>query len=242
MKGIVYKILNNSNGRYYIGGSVNFKKRKAQHLSSLRNNTHHCSDLQKEFNYYGESSFDFIEIEESESYKDCEQKHIDNSNWDFIYNQSKHSTCGDLISYHKDRDLICAKISKSVKENISKLSKEERSNIWGKKGSENHNWKGGKTFCSCGNRINSYSLSCASCRDRSKDKNPFYGKKHSSETKDIISRKNKGKLPVNTKSVIVDDIEYISVSECARKLNVCTATIIHRIKSKNPKFINYRYK
>lgn len=44
------------------------------------------------------------------------------------------------------------------------------------------------------------------------------------------------------KPVLIDNIEYESVSYAARQLNVCAATIIHRIKSKNKKYNEYFYK
>ena len=49
----------------------------------------------------------------------------------------------------------------------------------------------------------------------------------------------KGKLPVNTKAVVIDDVIYPSSSEAARQLGVVTATILNRIKS--PKFPTYKF-
>ena len=73
------------------------------------------------------------------------------------------------------------------------------------------------------------------------DANPFFGKHHSEETKQKIREANKGRLPKNTRNVIVEGISYTSVNEAGRQIGVCTATIIHRIKSPNPKYMNYHY-
>lgn len=89
------------------------------------------------------------------------------------------------------------------------------------------------------------------------EKNPFFGKRHSEETKAIISKKNKGKLkgvpkseeqvkkmrnnsPKNT-SVVINGVEYISISEASRSLNIDRKTISYRIKSSNSKFSGYNF-
>jgi hypothetical protein len=60
------------------------------------------------------------------------------------------------------------------------------------KGEKNPNWRGGKRniICKCGNKKSNYSLNCHKCRDINGEKNGFYGKRHSQETKDILRKKN----------------------------------------------------
>lgn len=61
----IYKIENKVNGKIYIGSTVRpFYIRKYEHLSSLRDNIHYNSYLQRSFNKYGEDNFEFIIIEE----------------------------------------------------------------------------------------------------------------------------------------------------------------------------------
>lgn len=55
----IYKIVCIKNKKVYIGSSVDLKKRKREHFSSLRNKTHFNSYLQNCFNTYGEQSFVF---------------------------------------------------------------------------------------------------------------------------------------------------------------------------------------
>ena len=40
---------------------------------------------------------------------------------------------------------------------------------------------------------------------------------------------------------MIDDEIYVSISEAARQLNMSQPTVLWRLKSKNPKFDNYKY-
>ncbi len=44
----IYKITNNINGKIYVGQSENVYKRKAQHFTALRRNTHENKQMQKD--------------------------------------------------------------------------------------------------------------------------------------------------------------------------------------------------
>lgn len=66
----IYYIKNNINNKYYIGQSVNIKKRKQQHLAELRHNNHRNIYLQNAFNKYGEDAFEFKLI------KVCKPKYL----------------------------------------------------------------------------------------------------------------------------------------------------------------------
>lgn len=54
---IVYKILNTTNGRSYIGSTSNYDKRLMQHKTNLDNNTHHNKGIQSDYIKYTESVF-----------------------------------------------------------------------------------------------------------------------------------------------------------------------------------------
>jgi len=71
--------------------------------------------------------------------------------------------------------------------------------------------------------------------------NPFFGKRHSEETKQKIREKNIGNIPPSVIEIIIDGITYISIAEASRQLNISSPTILWRLKSKNPKFDNYKY-
>jgi len=148
------------------------------------------------------------------------------------YNVSLSASGGDLISNHPNR----VEIIKKSTENLKKCKK--RSSPIGNK---NPNWKGGRTFCKCGNRVNSGAKCCIKCLDRNGVNNPFYGKKHTEELKKIKKEQRTGKYSGNQeKKVIVYGKEYKSLSEASRQVGVPTPTVLFRIRSKH--FTEYRYK
>lgn len=59
----VYQIVNTINGHRYIGSAVDIRKRWNEHKRDLRNNRHHSVYLQRAWNKYGESCFEFSVIE-----------------------------------------------------------------------------------------------------------------------------------------------------------------------------------
>lgn len=61
--GCIYKITNTKNGKFYIGSTINEKRRKTIHFSKLRKNKHCNPHLQSAWNKYGETSFNFEIIE-----------------------------------------------------------------------------------------------------------------------------------------------------------------------------------
>ena len=59
----IYCIINNLNGKIYIGSTVDFKHRKFTHIRQLKNNTHHAIALQRAINKYGIDNFTFEVVE-----------------------------------------------------------------------------------------------------------------------------------------------------------------------------------
>ena len=55
----VYKIVNTSNGKKYIGSSIDLEKRWREHKWDLRGHRHKNSHLQNAWNLYGEENFEF---------------------------------------------------------------------------------------------------------------------------------------------------------------------------------------
>jgi group I intron endonuclease len=59
----IYKITCTTNGKFYIGSSINLYKREKQHRYELTQNTHINHYLQNAWNKYGEESFTFEVVE-----------------------------------------------------------------------------------------------------------------------------------------------------------------------------------
>jgi len=77
--------------------------------------------------------------------------------------------------------------------------------------------------------------------ERTGEKNSFYGKHHSNETKKKLSDARKGKKPSNTKKVSISGKNYEGLNDASNATGIKATTIWYRIKSKNKKFKDYKY-
>jgi group I intron endonuclease len=262
MKVYIYHIINTRTGRFYLGRTGNVKKRFATHRRELRSRTHHCYKLQKAWDISGEEAFDFKvvytgDVSDPES---TEQEALDIAFRDYpekIYNVSVHASGGDMISGHPKKSEIIKKRKAEQRLLINSMTPEERKARWARHGNMN-GIKGTtrpesvKKAISESQKGNKHRLGFKCSQEtrqkmsliaskRIGDKNPFYGRSHTEESKQKIRESKLGTTPSNIKKVVIDGIEYISVSEASRQLGVCAATICFRIKSKNPNFKGYFY-
>jgi len=103
----IYKITNEINGKYYIGSSINIKKRWGEHRRSLNHGDHCSRYLQRSWNKHGRKWFNFsvVLICEPSDRLEYEQWFLDN--YSCNYNMSKEVTSGMGGRHHtqetKDR-------------------------------------------------------------------------------------------------------------------------------------------
>lgn len=95
MKNVIYKIRNVVNDKFYVGSTVDSRKRFWAHRKALRLGTHDCVHLQRAWNKYGEDCFKFEIIEQLDS-RDAlypaEQKWLDEHfGKDYCYNVAAHA-------------------------------------------------------------------------------------------------------------------------------------------------------
>ncbi len=237
MQAGIYKIENVCNGHIYIGSSKDIEARWHRHKLDLMANRHHNPYLQRAWNKYGDNAFVFIVLEHLNDVSllyEYEQIWIDKLSPQ--YNIGSVGG-GDCISNHPNYEQICQQQSNIQKTKINKLSDKERAAKYGRLGNKNPNWKGGKSLftCPCCMRIikrtNDNQKSCKQCMPSLSGKqNPFYGKKHSVDTKNKIGVANKGRKPTNSRSIRINNVLYTSYADAAKAIGCSSSMISWRVK------------
>jgi len=254
-------------GITYIGSAKNFIKRFERHLGGLKKNNHHNIILQRAFNKHGIDNVKFFIIEEIPYEKkiilEREQFHIDKTKERGRCANLSGASFGDTKTGHPNRELIIEKMSKTIQQNMNNLTAEERKIKYGQTGELNGMY--GKTHSEEVKKASRERIYTEDMRNRMSEsayrkfeerpelkenlskhaaqrtgeKNPFYGKSHTKETKEKISNKNKGSKPVNRISIQVIGKEYESYGDASKDLGIAVTTIRWRCLSKNKKYNDY---
>ena len=119
----IYCIVNLINGKMYIGSSKELITREINHWLALRRGAHHNVFLQRSWDKYGESSFEFRVICYCSDLFKFEQLWIDCLRPE--YNIGSVGG-GDNISRHPNNQQFRELQSRLVSERIAKMSDEER--------------------------------------------------------------------------------------------------------------------
>ena len=215
----VYRIRNLSNNKFYIGSAHSLYNRFIQHKQALQYNKHHSQYLQRAFNKYGTNQFimEILLICDSEYLLYYEQQLI----YELCpeYNMNKLATSNKGYKWSQESRL---KLSNSLKGNT----------------------------CALGHVLTEESKVKISNSLKGKfdgEKNPFYGKNHSSESREKIrqsklgtkhSSQTKEKMSkAKNQKIQIDGITYESQKEASKQLGISCSTISRRINS--DKYTNY---
>lgn len=120
MAACIYIIVNKNTGKFYLGRSINHKKRWADHKKTLRGNRHRNPRLQNSWNFHGEGAFDFVMLFEApkETLKELEGTLL-KALWGLgiLYNINK-----DPTGFEEGNKLGCFKRSDETKAKMSAAS------------------------------------------------------------------------------------------------------------------------
>ncbi len=213
----IYKITSLSTGRFYIGSSCRIKSRMKAHYRELMRGTHQNRFLQRCFDKHGSSNFKFEIIEErkKEDLLKFEQKYLDlyfKENPDDIYNIVK--LVWDNINNCPINYGIASKERYNTEE-VSKKRSDASKRMWQNKSHQEY-----------------------MSRIQTGSGNPFYGKKHSDESRIKIKKSRIAKIPpVKATNQVTGEIVIATTNtELGKKLNVAKSTINERLNIKHKKF------
>jgi group I intron endonuclease len=213
----IYKITSLSTGRLYIGSSCRIKLRMKAHYRELMRGTHQNRFLQRCFDKHGSSNFRFEIIKEckKEDLLKFEQKYLDlyfKENPDDIYN---------IVKLVWDNINNCP-----INYGIASKGRYDNSDTKKKKSDASKRmWQ---------NRLHQEHMS----KIQSGSGNPFYGKKHSDESRVKITESRISRIPpVKATNQITGEIIFAKTNtELGKKLNVAKSTINERLNIKHKRF------
>ena len=171
MKGGVYRIVNKHDGSVYVGSAVNLRRRENNHWSDLRLNCHGNSHLQNAWNKYSEDAlvFEILEYVPTEQLIKREQYYLDTLNPEYNFSP----TAGNCLGY-KHPEEMRQKVSTIMKEAWKNPEYRQKISTIMKEAWKNPKYRQRISEALRGN------------------KNVWYGRKHSEETLQKISKKVRG--------------------------------------------------
>ena len=257
----IYCITCSHNGAKYIGSAKNFSKRWKRHLLDLEKGIHCNITLQRVFNKHGVEDLNFSIIEELSYRKSLilerENFHISDARRTGLCINLSDASFGDVLSEHPRREEIIDKIRKSVKRHCADIGAEGRKKyglpgkhnpMYGKKHTELSKKKMSESQKKLWTDDYREKMSMTACEkfrknpllrenlskvasERTGDKNSFFGRNHSEDTKDKIGSKNRGRPAANRVRVSVFGVEYDYLMAAAEALQISVPLLRYRIKS-----------
>lgn len=121
-KAVIYKIINLTNAKFYVGSTINWRARVRTHRRKLNAGKHHCIPLQNAWNKYGEDAFVFkivAEVEDQANLQMEEQRHLDDHHGTAAcYNMARYtdSSSRGVVRSDKHRECLSAALKRHYAE------------------------------------------------------------------------------------------------------------------------------
>lgn len=231
---VIYKIRFFDSEKFYIGSAVDFGKRRNSHLTDLRKDQHSNVHLQRAFNKYGEEQIIFEvleEVQEASTLLKCEQEWIDKYDFDLLYNicQFAGNTYGRKHNLESRMKISLNHHDVTGHNNPMYGTTGDKSPNYGKKRTYSVKLKISKALKG---RIpwNKGSKRPEHSQRMAGEYNPFYGKKHSEETRTKMKQNRRmAQMSKGGKKLTIELVreirsryieEKISISALAREYNL----------------------
>lgn len=225
---LVYLAINSVSGNIYIGKAADLFERIYQHIHATKigSSTHFHNAIRK----YGITAFEFFEIAKFAQEQDAfdYERHLIHqfrTNGQKLYNITNGGEGNSGWHHRKETIEFLSKINKGNKHGLGYRHTDDAKSLMSKQRLGNKHRLGIKH-----SQLVIAKISAAI----SGEKNPFFGKRHTAETKEKISGSNNGNAKLSKEDV--KDIESlldrgVIMSEVARRFNVSLQTI-SRIRKK----------
>lgn len=231
MESGIYVIINTKTNKHYVGSAVNFEERWKRHFKELEGGNHHSIKLQRSYNKHGKDAFVCKIVEELPYEKSII---IERENyWINMYNSKINgyniadASFGDTLSHHPRKQEILEKISNALKENNSKLSKEELKHKHGRTPSIKGKTIEEKYGLDKAIEISKKFQDRNEAMDMKGSNNPYYGQTHSEEVRKRISESQRGKKKPHLK-VSIDGVVYQTIADAVRQTGISRKLITKR--------------
>ncbi len=251
-----YVLFEPNTNSYYFGSSGDVDKRITQHFSDLRAQRHHCAPLQELWNRYGSlTPITYPCGTRQEAYESEQALILSNQDSCNLLNVGLHVRGGDNLTRNPRREEIISQRTETQVRKYQEMGTEVRREKWGRSGEDNpmfektHDEEARRKISEAhsteetAERLASYkqtdnyrkALSEAASK-RVGEKNTFFGKTHSEESKERIRQAKLGNKPTNAMKVSVNGITYNSVREACDSVGISYPTMIKRLKGDDPNY------